>query len=115
LRPSGAAPTGGTGSDHRPEEETCGYDCLNRSDPLVQRAMSQSVRQFEAREIVPRHLPWPSLTRWIATALLVHHRVVYKIPADIPAASPTFLDIERFNDMPGAYAAEIPLAPQSPR
>ena len=76
-----------------------------RVDPLVQRALNRSDRQFDAREIVLRYLAWPSRTWRIATPLLVHHRVVDKIRADIPAASPIFADIEGFNDVPSAYGS----------
>jgi hypothetical protein len=45
-------------------------------------------------------LPKPSLNRWIAVALIDHHRVIEKIRADIPAGELTFQDVECFNDQP---------------
>jgi hypothetical protein len=45
-------------------------------------------------------LPKPSLNRWIAEALIDHHRVIEKIRADIPAGELTLQDMESFNDQP---------------
>ena len=42
----------------------------------------------------------PSLNRWIAEALIDHHRVIEKIRADIPAGELTLQNIESFNDQP---------------
>ena len=47
-----------------------------------------------------RYLPKPSLNRWIAEALIDHHRVIEKIRADIPAGELTLQDMESFNDQP---------------
>jgi hypothetical protein len=47
-------------------------------------------------------LPKPSLNRWIAEALIDHHRVIEKIRADIPAGELTLQDMETFNDQPFA-------------
>ena len=60
-----------------------------------------------------RYLPKPSLNRWIAEALIDHHRIIEKIRADIPAGQLTLLrgeaarlgvppkqDMESFNDQP---------------
>jgi hypothetical protein len=70
-------------------------------------------------------LPAPSLTRWIAEALIDHHRVIEKIRADIPEGSLTFENIDGFPDQPiarglGATATEVlknmqPLKWQAPR
>jgi hypothetical protein len=45
-------------------------------------------------------VPKPSLNRWIAEALINHHRVIEKIRADIPASELTMQDMESFNDQP---------------
>jgi hypothetical protein len=42
----------------------------------LHRALNRACRELNAREITLRYLPPPSLTRWIATALVVHHRVL---------------------------------------
>jgi hypothetical protein len=68
--------------------------------PDLTRALNRAARDFHAREITLRYLPPPSGTRWIATALIDHHRVIDKIRADIPAGSLTLQDMERYNDMP---------------
>ena len=47
-----------------------------------------------------RYLPKPSLNRWIAEALIDHHRVIEKIRADIPAGELILQDMESFNDQP---------------
>jgi hypothetical protein len=47
-----------------------------------------------------RYLPKPSINRWIAEALIDHHRVIEKIRADIPAGELTLQDMESFNDQP---------------
>jgi hypothetical protein len=47
-----------------------------------------------------RYLPKPSLNRWIAEALIDHHRVIEKIRADIPAGELTLQDMESFHDQP---------------
>jgi hypothetical protein len=56
-------------------------------------------------------LPAPSLTRWIAEALIDHHRVIDKIRADIPEGSLPLENIDGFADQPiarglGAKATE---------
>jgi hypothetical protein len=40
------------------------------------------------------------LNRWIAEALIDHHRVIEKIRADIPAGELILQDMETFNDEP---------------
>jgi hypothetical protein len=70
-------------------------------------------------------LPAPSLTRWIAEALIDHHRVIEKIRADIPDGSLTLENIDGFADHPiarglGTTATEVlknmqPLKWQAPR
>jgi hypothetical protein len=42
----------------------------------------------------------PSLNRWVAEALIDHHRVIEKIRADIPAGELTLQDMESFNEQP---------------
>jgi hypothetical protein len=42
----------------------------------------------------------PSINRWIAEALIDHHRGIEKIRADIPAGELTMQDMESFNDQP---------------
>jgi hypothetical protein len=66
----------------------------------LQRVLNRAARELGAREITLRFLPPPAVTRWIATALIVHHRVIDKIREDIPAGSLTLQNIGRFNDMP---------------
>ena len=88
-------------------------------------ALRRACRELHAREITLRYLPPPSLTRWMATALIVHDRVLEKIRADIPAGELTMQDIEAFNDQPiargaGATAVEpvkslLPLTWRTPR
>ena len=56
-----------------------------------------------AREIRLRYLPNPSLNRWIAEALIDHHRVIEKIRADIPAGELTLQkhrELQRSADCP---------------
>jgi hypothetical protein len=48
----------------------------------------------------PSLLPKPSINRWIAEALIDHHRVIEKIHADIPAGELTLRDMESFSDKP---------------
>ena len=59
-----------------------------------------------AREIRLRYLPKPSLNRWIAEALIDHHRVIEKIRADIPAGELTLQNIESLNDQPIARGVD---------
>ena len=66
----------------------------------LHRTLNNACRKWGAREIRLRYLPKPSLNRWIAEALIDHHRVVEKIRADIPAGEFTLQDIETFNDQP---------------
>ena len=68
----------------------------------LHRALNNACRKWGAREIRLRYLPKPSLNRWIAEALIDHHRVVEKIRADIPAGEFTLQDISSFNDEPVA-------------
>jgi len=68
-------------------------------DPLT-RALDKAARDFHAREIQLRYLPLPSITRWLAAALIVHHRVIEKIRADIPSGELTLSSMDKFNDRP---------------
>jgi len=47
--------------------------------------LNNPCRKWGTREIRLRYLPKPSLNRWIAEALIDHHRVIEKIRVDIPA------------------------------
>jgi hypothetical protein len=64
------------------------------------RTLNNACRKWGAREIRLRYLPKPSLNRWIAEALIDHHRIIEKIRADIPAGELTLQDMESFNDQP---------------
>src|ERR1700730_223591 len=64
----------------------------------LHRILNNACRKWGAREIRLRYLPKPSLNRWIAEALIDHHRVIEKIRADIPAGELTLQDMESFND-----------------
>jgi hypothetical protein len=57
-----------------------------KPDPNVDlhRTLNNACRKWGAREIRLRYLPKPSLNRWIAEALIDHHRVIEKIRADHP-------------------------------
>lgn len=66
----------------------------------LHRTLNNACRKWGAREIRLRYLPKPSLNRWIAEALIDHHRVIEKIRADIPAGEFTLQDIGSFNDQP---------------
>jgi hypothetical protein len=57
---------------------------------------NNACRKWGAREIRLRYLPKPSINRWIADALIDHHRVVEKIRADIPAGELTLENMEGF-------------------
>jgi hypothetical protein len=70
---------------------------LNRD---LHRTLNNACRKWGAREIRLRYLPKPSLNRWVAEALIDHHRVIEKIRADIPAGELTMQDIDSFNDQP---------------
>jgi hypothetical protein len=70
---------------------------------VVQGAMKLSIGikfWFFSRCHTFTRLPKPSLNRWIAEALIDHHRVIEKIRADIPAGELTLEDMESFNDQP---------------
>jgi hypothetical protein len=73
-----------------------------KSDPnaVLHRTLNNACRKWGAREIRLRYLPKPSLNRWIAEALIDHHRMIEKIRADIPAGELTLQNIESFNDQP---------------
>jgi hypothetical protein len=73
-----------------------------KSDPSTEfhRTLNNVCRKWGAREIRLRYLPKPSLNRWIAEALIDHHRVIEKIRADIPAGELTLQDMESFADQP---------------
>ena len=66
----------------------------------LHRTLNNACRKWGAREIRLRYLPKPSLNRWIAEALIDHHRVIEKIRADIPAGELTLQDMDSFNDQP---------------
>jgi hypothetical protein len=66
----------------------------------LHRTLNTACRKWGAREIRLRYLPKPSINRWIAEALIDHHRVIEKIRADIPAGELTLQDMESFNDQP---------------
>ena len=66
----------------------------------LHRTLNNACRKWGAREIRLRYLPKPSLNRWIAEALIDHHRVIEKIRADVPAGELTLQDMETFNDQP---------------
>jgi hypothetical protein len=65
----------------------------SKTDPNaeIHRILNNACRKWGAREIRLRYLPKPSLNRWIAEALIDHHRVIEKIRADIPAGELTML------------------------
>jgi hypothetical protein len=71
-----------------------------KSDPNAElhRTLNNAYRKWGARESRLRYLP--SLNRWIAEALIDHHRVIEKIRADIPAGELTLQNMESFNDQP---------------
>ena len=69
-------------------------------DAALHRTLNNGCRKWGAREIRLRYLPKPSLNRWIAEALIDHHRVIEKIRADIPADELTLQDMDSFNDQP---------------
>jgi hypothetical protein len=58
------------------------------SDADLHRTLNNACRKWGAREIRLRYLPKPSLNRWVAEALIDHHRLIEKIRADIPAGEP---------------------------
>ena len=66
----------------------------------LHRTLNTACRKWGAREIRLRYLPKPSINRWIAEALIDHHRGIEKIRADIPAGELTMQDMESFNDQP---------------
>jgi hypothetical protein len=66
----------------------------------LHRTLNNACRKWGAREIRLRYLPKPSLNRWIAEALIDHHRVIEKIRTDIPSGELTLQDMETFNDQP---------------
>jgi hypothetical protein len=84
-------------------------------DAILHRTLNNVCRKWGAREIRLRYLPKPSLNRWVAEALIDHHRVIEKIRADIPAGELTLEDMESFNDQPiargvGDTATDVALA-----
>ena len=66
----------------------------------LHRTLNNVCRKWGAREIRLRYLPKPSLNRWIAEALIDHHRVIEKIRTDIPAGELILQNMESFNDQP---------------
>ena len=66
----------------------------------LHRTLNNACRKWGAREIRLRYLPKPSINRWIAEALIDHHRVIEKIRTDIPAGELTLQNMESFNDQP---------------
>jgi hypothetical protein len=91
----------------------------------LHRTLNNACRKWGAREIRLRYLPKPSLNRWIAEALIDHHRVIEKIRADIPAGELTLQNMESFNDQPiargvgdtttDAIKTMLPLKGKSPK
>jgi hypothetical protein len=73
-------------------------------DAVLHRTLNNACRKRGAREIRLRYLPKPSLNRWIAEALIEHHRIIEKIRTDIPAGELTLQDIDSFNDQPARSA-----------
>src|ERR1700736_6548092 len=73
-----------------------------KPDPNAElhRTSNNACRKWGAREIRLRYLPKPSINRWIAEALIDHHRVIEKIRSDIPAGELTLQDMESFNEQP---------------
>src|SRR2546429_6111674 len=80
-------------------------------EAALHRTLNNACRKWGAREIRLRYLPKPSLNRWIAEALIDHHRVIEKIRADVTAGELALLrgeaarlgvppkqDMESFND-----------------
>jgi hypothetical protein len=75
------------------------------ADDALNRLLRQTCRKLGAREIVLRYLDRPSSVRWIATALIIPHRVADKLRADLQSEGPaevsfSFADLGRYNDMP---------------
>src|ERR1700752_4732414 len=66
----------------------------------LQRTLNNASRKWRAREIRLGSLANPALNRWIAEALIDHHRVIEKIRADVPAGELTLQNMESFNDQP---------------
>jgi hypothetical protein len=66
----------------------------------LHRALKRACRELQRPRVRLRYLPPPSPTRWIAEALIDHHRVIEKIRADIPAGSLTLQNIDGFADQP---------------
>src|SRR5580693_8264999 len=66
----------------------------------IHRTLNNACRKWGAREIRLRYLPKPSINRWIAEALIDHHRVIEKVRSDIPAGELTLENMESFNDQP---------------
>jgi hypothetical protein len=64
----------------------------------LHRTLNNACREWGAREIRLRYLPKPSINRWVAEALIDHHRVIEKIRADVPAGELSLQDMETFND-----------------
>jgi hypothetical protein len=75
---------------------------LDPNTQLHRTLNNNACRNWGAREIRLRYLPKPSLNRWIAKALIDHHRVIEKIRADIPAGEFTLQNMQSFNDRPVA-------------
>src|ERR1700757_4446327 len=57
----------------------------------LHRTLNNACRKWGCREIRLRYLSKPSLNRWIAEALIDHHRGIDKIRADIPSGDHPFL------------------------
>jgi hypothetical protein len=76
----------------------------------LHRTLNNACRKWGAREIRLRYLPKPSINRWIAEALIDHHRVIEKIRTDIPAGELTLQNMESFNDsrLPAAWVTRQP-------
>jgi hypothetical protein len=74
-------------TEHRPRSKCLGITGTPKPDLATQLhgTLNNACRKWGAREIRLRYLPKPSLNRWIAEALIDHHRVIEKIHADMPA------------------------------
>jgi hypothetical protein len=102
-------------TEHCATSECMGITETPKPDLAAQlhRTLNNAWRKWGARDIRLRYVPKPPLNRWIAEALINHHRVIEKIRADIPAGELTMLrgeaarlgvppkqDMESFNDQP---------------
>jgi hypothetical protein len=76
---------------------------ITNPDDALNRLLRSTCIKLGAREIVLRYLPQPSTVRWFATALIVPHRVVDKLKADIREEREiifSLAELNSYNDMP---------------